>query len=98
MVEPSAGAVAEGVVGAITRGFLFADLRGYTAFVEARGAAEAADLLLRYRALVRGAVGRFKGAEIRTEGDSFHVVFTAVSAAVQCGRYHGTHADPRRPR
>ena len=29
----------------ITRGFLFADLRGYTEFVEQRGAAAAAELL-----------------------------------------------------
>jgi branched-chain amino acid transport system substrate-binding protein len=74
-----------GAAGSITRGFLFADLRGYTAFVEARGAAQAAELLLRYRDLVRAAVSRFAGAEIRTEGDSFHVVFSAVSAAVLCG-------------
>ncbi len=71
--------------GSITRGFLFADVRGYTRFVESRGAVAAADLLLRYRALVRGLVARYAGAEIRTEGDSFYVVFPAVSAAVQCG-------------
>jgi branched-chain amino acid transport system substrate-binding protein len=71
--------------GSITRGFLFADLRGYTRFVESRGAPAAAELLLRYRELVRGLVGRFAGSEIRTEGDSFYVVFPAVSAAVQCG-------------
>ncbi len=92
MADPRAGEEAPGVAsgdersaGSITRGFLFADLRGYTAFVEARGAAEAADLLLRYRALVRGLVSSHAGAEIRTEGDSFYIVFTAVSAAVQCG-------------
>jgi branched-chain amino acid transport system substrate-binding protein len=71
--------------GSITRGFLFADLRGYTRFVETRGAAVAANLLLRYRALVRDLVGRYAGAEIKTEGDSFYVVFTGVSTAVQCG-------------
>ncbi len=71
--------------GSITRGFLFADLRGYTRFVETRGAVVAADLLLRYRALVRDLVRRYAGAEIKTEGDSFYVVFTGVSTAVQCG-------------
>jgi branched-chain amino acid transport system substrate-binding protein len=69
----------------ITRGFLFADLRGYTEFVEQRGAAAAADLLTRYRALARDAIGRFGGAEIKTEGDSFYVVFDSVSSAVRCG-------------
>src|SRR4029077_5597477 len=71
--------------GSITRGFLFADLRGYTRFVETRGAAAAADVLLRYRGIVRGLISRYAGAEIRTEGDSFYVVFAAVSDAVQCG-------------
>jgi ABC-type branched-subunit amino acid transport system substrate-binding protein len=69
----------------ITRGFLFADLRGYTDFVEQRGAAAAADLLTRYRELAREAIGQFGGAEIKTEGDSFFVVFDSVSSAVRCG-------------
>ena len=59
----------------ITRGFLFADLRGYTDFVEHRGAAAAAELLTQYRALAREAIGQFGGAEIKTEGDSFYAVF-----------------------
>lgn len=68
-----------------TRGFFFADLRGYTEFVEHHGAVAAAGLLESYRDLVRGLVGRFDGAEIRTEGDSFYVVFASVSQAVRCG-------------
>lgn len=71
--------------GTITRGFLFADLRGYTDFVEQRGAGAAAALLTRYRALARDAIARFGGAEIKTEGDSFYVVFDSVSNAVRCG-------------
>jgi branched-chain amino acid transport system substrate-binding protein len=71
--------------GSPTRGFLFADLRDYTLYVESNGAAAAADLLLRYRSVVREAVARYDGSEIKTEGDSFYVVFAAVSAAVQCG-------------
>ncbi len=69
----------------VTRGFLFADLRGYTDFVESHGAAAAASLLTRYRALAREAIGAFGGAEIKTEGDSFYVVFASVSGAVRCG-------------
>jgi class 3 adenylate cyclase len=68
-----------------TRGFLFADLRGYTAYLERRGANEAAELLDRYRQLVRAAVDEHDGAEIRTEGDSFYVVFPDASGAVACG-------------
>ena len=90
--------------GTVTRGFLFADLRGYTAFVEQRGAAAAAELLTRYRTLAREAIGRFGGAEIKTEGDSFYVVFDSVSSAVRCGlaivadaRSSG-RGDPRRCR
>jgi ABC-type branched-subunit amino acid transport system substrate-binding protein/class 3 adenylate cyclase len=69
----------------VTRGFLFSDLRAYTSFVETHGAAAASELLNRYRALVREAIRRFGGAEIKTEGDSFYVVFTSVSNAVRCG-------------
>jgi class 3 adenylate cyclase len=68
-----------------TRGFLFADLRDFTRFVEQSGAAAAADLLVRYRAMVRDAVDQARGAEIRTEGDSFYVVFPSASLAVECG-------------
>jgi class 3 adenylate cyclase/Tol biopolymer transport system component len=70
---------------ALTRGFLFADLRGYTAYVESRGDPAGAALLDRYRALVRDTVARFGGAEIKTEGDSFYVVFPSASSAVACG-------------
>ena len=69
---------------ASTHGFLFADLRGYTSYVERRGARAAAQLLTRYRALVRAAVASQGGAEIRTEGDSFYVVFPSASSAVAC--------------
>lgn len=68
-----------------TRGFLFCDLRGYTAFVEAHGDQDASVLLERYRSIVRGAVARATGAEVRTEGDSFYVVFPSASPAVRCG-------------
>lgn len=67
------------------RGFLFADLRGYTSFVERHGDAAAADLLDAYRHLVRDVVVRHAGAEIRTEGDSFYVVFGSARHAVACG-------------
>lgn len=86
-----------------TRGFLFADLRGYTDFVETRGDHAAAELLSAYRTLVREAVARFEGAEIKTEGDSFYVVFDSASAAVECGRAiveaarEASQKDPSRP-
>ena len=88
-------------VGGAYRGFLFADLRGYTAFGEAHGDRAAADLLDAYRALVRDEVSRHAGAEIRTEGDSFYVVFASARDAVACGlsiidaaaRYSAQHAD-----
>lgn len=66
----------------LTRGFLFADLRGYTAFVEAHDDAAGAALLHTYRAVVRDVIARFSGAEIRTEGDSFYVTFPSASSAV----------------
>jgi class 3 adenylate cyclase/outer membrane protein assembly factor BamB len=71
--------------GSRTRGFLFADLRGYTDFVERRGDHAAAELIDRYRQLVRATIAQFGGAEIKTEGDSFFVVFDSASSAVECG-------------
>jgi class 3 adenylate cyclase len=68
-----------------TRGFLFADLRGYTDFVERRGDDAAAALLERYRTLVRRVVARNAGAEVKTEGDSFYVLFPSASSAVAAG-------------
>ena len=66
-----------------TRGFLFSDLRGYSAYTERHGDHAARDLLTRYRRVVREVVPSFGGAEIRTEGDSFYVVFDSVSQAVE---------------
>ncbi len=57
------------------RTYLFADLRDYTAFVEARGDAAATRLIRGFRQIVREAIGQHRGAEIHTEGDSFYVVF-----------------------
>jgi outer membrane protein assembly factor BamB/class 3 adenylate cyclase len=88
---------------ATTHGFLFADLRDYTRFVETRGDDAAAALLGRYRALVRAVIGEFGGAEIRTEGDSFYVVFPSASSAVLGGlailaaAAEATRTDPSQP-
>ena len=69
----------------VARGFLFADLRGYSSFVEHHGDRAGAELLRTYRDLVRTAIVDFDGAEIRTEGDSFYLVFGSPSSAVLCG-------------
>ena len=69
----------------VARGFLFADMRNYSAWVESHGDHAAATLLRAYRDVVRQAVAEFHGAEIKTEGDSFYVVFGSPSAAVTCG-------------
>jgi hypothetical protein len=50
--------------------------------VESNGDEEAARLLDRYRAMVRSVVARHAGAEVRTEGDSFYVLFPTASRAV----------------
>ena len=68
-----------------TKGFLFCDLRGYTAFIERSGDGAAAELLEVYRTLVRSVIAAHEGAEIRTEGDSVYVVFPAASGAVEAG-------------
>lgn len=89
--------------GSSFRGFLFADLRGYTAYVERHGNTAAAELLARYRTLVRAEVANHRGAEIKTEGDSFYVAFPSARAAVECGlaiaaeAERATRNDPAHP-
>src|SRR6187402_3808577 len=68
-----------------TRGFLFADLRGYSEFTDRHGDAAARELIARYRAAVRAVIDEHMGAEIRTEGDSFYVVFDSVAETVLAG-------------
>ena len=68
-----------------TKSFLFSDLRGYTAFVERSGDRAGAELLATYRDLVRAVIASHDGAEIKTEGDSFYVVFPSASSAVEAG-------------
>jgi class 3 adenylate cyclase len=80
---PEAARIKRGAT-AGTKAFLFSDLRDYTAFVETHGDAEAAKLLTEYRTLVRREVTRLHGAEIKTEGDSFYVVFDVPSTALEC--------------
>jgi class 3 adenylate cyclase len=68
----------------VPRTFLFSDLRGYASYVERSGDAAASRLLRTYRGIVRRAIAREKGAEIKTEGDSFYVVFSSSGDAVRC--------------
>lgn len=67
------------------RTFLFADLRDYTAFVEREGDRAAADLISEYRALIRAHLSAYEGAELKTEGDSFYIVFSSPSKAIAFG-------------
>jgi len=66
--------------------FLFSDLRDYTRFVEQFGDAAATTLIGDYRRVVRAEIAKVAGAEIKTEGDSFYVVFTSARAAVTCAQ------------
>ena len=79
-----------------TRAFLFADLRGYSAYTERHGDRAAEALIGRYRQLVRTQISAFHGAEIRTEGDSFYVVFDSVAEAVEAALAisHAARATP----
>jgi class 3 adenylate cyclase len=67
------------------RGFLFSDIRGFTAFAERHGNAAAAAAVRRFLDIARTAISRHEGAEIKTEGDAIHAVFPTASSAVLCG-------------
>jgi Adenylate and Guanylate cyclase catalytic domain len=53
--------------------------------LDVHGDLAARELIRRYRRLVREVVASFEGSEIRTEGDSFYVVFDSVGNAVRAG-------------
>jgi class 3 adenylate cyclase len=67
------------------RGFLFSDMRGFTAYAERHGNAAAAAAVSRFLELARTAIARHEGAELKTEGDAIHAVFPTASSAVLCG-------------
>ena len=78
----------DGRTGASTaayRGFLFADMRGFTAFAERHGNAAAAAMVARFLEIARAAIARQGGTESGTEGDAIHAVFPSASGAVLCG-------------
>jgi class 3 adenylate cyclase len=67
------------------RGFLFSDMRGFTAFAERYGNPAAAAKVSRFLDIARTAIARHEGAEVKTEGDAIHAVFPSASSAVLCG-------------
>ena len=67
------------------RGFLFSDMRGFTAFAERHGNEAAAAAVGRFLELARSAIARHDGAELKTEGDAIHAVFPSAAGAVLCG-------------
>ncbi len=75
---------AKPAVKATTLTFLFADLRGYSAFVERKGDSAAAELIHDYRMLMRAEISKYEGAEIKTEGDSFFVTFESAHQGMRC--------------
>ena len=86
-----------------TRTFLFSDLRDYTQFVQRHGDGAATQLITDYRRIVRAEIAKHEGAEIKTEGDSFYVVFPGAHAAVSAASAILREADrysrrqPERP-
>ena len=69
----------------MTLTFLFADIRDYTSFVEQHGDAQAGRLIAEFRRMVRAQLAATGGGEVKTEGDSFYLVFRTAMQAVQCG-------------
>ena len=67
------------------RGFLFADIRGFTSFAERYGNPAAAAKVSRFLDLARKAIAGHEGAEVKTEGDAIHAVFPSASSAVLAG-------------
>jgi sugar lactone lactonase YvrE len=69
----------------MTLTFLFADIRDYTSYVEQHGDAQAGRLIADFRKMVRAQLAATGGGEVKTEGDSFYLVFRTAGQAVRCG-------------
>ena len=63
--------------------FLFTDIEGSTRLLERLGTAAYSDVLERHQRIMRDAISAASGHEIKTEGDSFFVVFRSASSAVE---------------
>jgi len=98
-----AAAPAAGHEPTATKTFLFADLRGYTAYIEREGDAAGSEVIAEYRRLVRLEIARARGHEMQTEGDGFFVVFDSAHLGLGCAmgivRAAGAHtaSRPERP-
>lgn len=78
--------------------FLFTDIEASTALVHELGTERFDRVLQDHARIIRQAVSANRGSEVRTEGDSFFVVFRtareAVAAAAEAQRALATHAWP----
>jgi predicted ATPase/class 3 adenylate cyclase len=62
--------------------FLFSDIEGSTKLVERLGTSAWAQVLEAHRQIIRNSLAEAGGHEIKTEGDSFFIVFRSAEAAV----------------
>jgi hypothetical protein len=82
----------------LTRGFLFADLRGYTDFVQRRDDDAARDLLQAYRSIVRGVIRTIRRCGDRTEGQLLRGLPSASGAVAARSRSSSRQRARRRSR
>jgi class 3 adenylate cyclase/pimeloyl-ACP methyl ester carboxylesterase len=66
---------------------LFTDIVDSTATAAAMGDRAWRDVLERHHAIVRGALGRFRGTEIDTAGDGFFATFDGPARAARCAEH-----------
>lgn len=78
--EPLDGAVHDSSLRAI----VFTDIVGSTEFFDSHGDAKAMEMLRVHNTIVREAVARHAGNEVKHTGDGFMLSFASPSAAVRC--------------
>src|SRR5438046_1939826 len=75
--------------------FMFTDIEGSTRLLEALGTGYT-DVLARHHSIVRELIAKGHGTEVKTEGDSFFIIFHSAAEAVgaAAGAQRALAAEP----
>lgn len=83
-VDERAVAAAPTAASGAFRTILFTDIVGHTEMMQRLGDAKGRDVLREHERITRETLRQHRGAEVKTDGDSFMASFTSATKAVEC--------------